>query len=788
MKPLKTHFIGVGGIGMSALARLLLLKKISVSGSDQNLNPLIESMKTLGLEVNKGHCPTNLPERGRVVVSTGISKDNVELKGCKADQHEIIHRSRLLKELMEEQKGLLVVGSHGKTTTSSLLVTVLTEANLSPSWAVGGVIKTYGTNAALGTGEYFVAEGDESDGTHTCYFPYGLILTNVDEEHMEHFGTFEKLKTSFNQLLSQVQCEGFFFYGADDPGIKALDPVLLKRGVSVGFSQDADIRIENFIPVKGGSEFDLKGKELQFEKVFIPLIGRHNALNAAAVIAMAHRLNIREAIIRKGLQIFQGAKRRMDIKLQVNESICIEDYAHHPSEIKPTLEAIKETYPHHKLYVFYQPHRYTRTRDCLKESKKAFQAADEVFITDIYSAGEKLIEGVDPDRLIQVIGRGGYIPFDQLEKVAESYLKPYRVLVFMGAGDIGKIAGAFSEKTPRKLKMGCIFGGKSEEHEISLISAKGVIQNLDPELFETELFGITKEGVWVSKDQAKALLESRPFKPAPFDFQELKACDLVFPILHGPNGEDGTIQGLFEMLKLPYIGCDVESSAISMNKATSKKLAERAGVQVTPFVSFTRSEWALEKGEILKTIKEKLKYPLFVKATHLGSSIGVYKVLDEENLEPKILEAFQYDNEVLVENGVKARELECAIIGEGPWVVSEPGEVMTGGEFYDYDKKYGAESFKTAVQADLSEAEKNEVKAIALRTYRAIGCDQMARVDLFLTKEGIYFSEINPIPGFTPISLFPLMLSASGLSFKTVLTQLALQALKRARNKSYALV
>lgn len=786
MKNPQTHFIGVGGIGMSALARLLLLKQKAVSGSDKKDSDLIHQLESIGLKSYKGHDPINLPQEGRVVVSTGIRSDNPELMGCDPKRHEVIHRSTLLKELMEEARPLVVAGSHGKTTTSSLLATVFTEAGKNPSWAVGGIVQTYGTNAALGSGEYFIAEADESDGTHVKYHPYGLIVTNIDEEHMDHYKSREALIASFEALMSQAQESQHLFYCFDDPILKALHP----KGISYGFMPGADLQITAFKQLEGKILFDLEWKGKQYLQIELPLIGKHSALNGAAVFGLSLSLGIDESAIRKGFLHFKGAKRRLEFRLNKREAWVIEDYAHHPKEIEATLKALKEAYPDRGLNVIFQPHRYTRTQLCMDQFKDAFASADNLFVTDIYSAGEVPIAGITATSLINAIGKATYVPFSEVAAKVKALLKPFEIIVLMGAGDIGEIGEQARDFDPRRLKVACLFGGKSKEHEVSLVSARGVTSHLNPELFEPVLIGITPEGRWVEGASAKQMLEGAPFEGDETAMEKalkaLSLCDLAFPILHGPFGEDGTLQGLFEMLSIPYVGCGVESSAIAMNKATSKKLAEAAGVPVAPYVAFTQEAWQLEKSAILQAIAERLTYPVFVKAVHLGSSIGIFKVKSDEDLLKSIKEAFTYDKELIVEQGVQGREIECAIYGNGPWSVSNPGEILTGGEFYDYEKKYGKNGFVAAPKAELSESEKEEVKALALKIYRALGCDGMARVDLFYGTEGLLFNEVNPIPGFTPISLFPKMFEAMGLSYSTLITTLCAQALYRSR-KAYAL-
>lgn len=770
---------------MSALARLLLLKNQKVSGSDQKSSSLVDELENLGAEVFVGHDQKQLPSSGRVVVSTGINPDNVELKGCLPENHEVIHRSTLLKELMEGYQGLAIAGSHGKTTTSSLLVTVLTEANKNPTWAVGGIISSYGTNAALGSGPYFVAEVDESDGTHEKYHPYGLIVTNIDEEHMDYYKSKEKLFNSFRKLASQTLSKEHLFYCIDNAGLRELS----FEGVSYGFSQEAELKITSFEQTIRGIKFSLSWKNMNYDDIELPLYGRHNALNGSAVFGLGLSLGLDEALIRKGFQAFKGAKRRLDVKLSKNEVIIFDDYAHHPTEIQVTLEALKEAYPDRRLVVFFQPHRFTRTEACFHQFKAALERADSLFLTDIYGAGETPIEGITTSTLLKEMGRGKYIPRKDLFESACSFIRPFDVVVMMGAGDITEVAEKFAHSTPRKLLVGALFGGKSEEHEVSLLSAKGVTQAFNKELFEVAYFGITKKGNWIFGDNAKRQLnQNRSLDNANNDeekteiaqaINELYKCDLIFPILHGTNGEDGKIQGFLETLGLPYISSNVESSAISMNKAISKKLSLAAKIPVAPFVSFTKNEWALEREAILANIDQELSYPLFVKAVHLGSSIGIYKVDVIEQLIPHIEKAFTFDSELIVENGVKGRELECSVLGSGPWIVSNPGEIGTNGRFYDYESKYGPKSFDIKVTADLTEEEQAQAKKLAVQIYRAVGCDMMARVDLFLTDKGFLFNEVNPIPGFTPYSLFTNMLEATGIDYSSLLNHLSKLALHR---------
>lgn len=775
-----THFIGIGGIGMSALARLVLQKGASVTGSDLATTPLTEELKNLGAHVSLGHDKNNLPAKGRIVVSTDIKADNPELSGCDPENHKIIHRSDLLHELMQDQKALLVCGTHGKTTTSSLLATVLTDANQNPSWAVGGIIAQYGTNSALGSGEYFVAEADESDGTHLKYHPYGLILTNLNEDHMSHYKTRAHLLDSFRQFIKQVSSAHHFFWCGDSEGLQELQA----PGFSYGFAESNDLKISNFYQEEKHSFFDVEFEGKKYIEVQIPLLGRHNALNASAVFGLAIKLGLQESAIRQGLMKFKGAKRRLDIKSDTRHTLVIDDYAHHPNEIKATLSAIRGAYPERRVIVVFQPHRFSRTKDCFDQFAPSLELADKLFVTDIYAAGEKPIEGVSIETLIKTMPHATYVPRGDLVDTLANLMRPFDIVVTLGAGDITKVSEALAQKTPRKLKVGCLFGGRSAEHDVSLISAKNVSQSFEEDLFDIEYIGITKKGEWVVGDKARDVLLKGDSWGEPSSFDEIlktiQTCDVAFPVLHGTFGEDGTIQGFFEMLNVPYIGCGVESSAIAMNKATTKKLAEWAGIPVADFIDFIDSEWGRDKEIVLSKIRNKLTYPLFVKPVHLGSTFGVVKVKNEKELLGAIQDGLSLDTQFVVEEGIVGREIECSVIGRGSCFVSIPGEICTNGAVYDYESKYGQNAIDVKIQADLTEEQTNQAKSMALAAYRAIGADGFARVDLFLQPDGKFLlNEINPIPGCTRNSLFPKMAENSGLKFSELIVQATALALGR---------
>ena len=438
--PQRYHFIGIGGIGMSALARILLQKGLAVSGSDSNPNPyLFESLKKLGAILYTEQSEDNITQRCCVVYSSDIPEGNPEIRVAKRRNCPLMHRSDLLNDLLRKDAALLVTGTHGKTTTSALLTHLLVQANLHPSFAIGGIVKSLEVNGGYGTGPYFVAEADESDGSFLKYAPFGAILTNIDKDHLDYWRSQSALIEGFKQFAAQVTSPMHLFWCGDD---EALCSLRLK-GVSYGFDEGNALRVLNFSQKGWKNFFDIHFAGKEHLNIEIPLIGGHNVLNAAPVFAMGLMLRIPEEEIRSAFASFQGVARRADFKGERGSIVAYDDYAHHPAEIFATLHAMKQAIENRRLVVVFQPHRYSRTRDLLGEFGPAFIAADVVVLTDIYSAGEKPIEGIDTEVLLKKMTQNSkreihYCPRNHLTHFMPSLLQKNDVLVTMGAGDITK--------------------------------------------------------------------------------------------------------------------------------------------------------------------------------------------------------------------------------------------------------------------------------------------------------------------------------------------------------------
>lgn len=433
------HFIGIGGIGMSALARILLQQGKKVQGSDCAATKITKELEKLGARVYLGHAKDQVPTSAIVVYSTDIKEDNPEYAAAKEQKLVLLHRSEMLAEMMRSYQPLLVTGTHGKTTTTSLLAHTIKSLGWDPAFAIGGILKNGGVNSGSGSGKYFIAEADESDGSFLAYPSFGAIITNIDLDHLNHWKSEEALIAGFKEFALKVASKEHLFWCKDDVRLSKLQ----LPGISYGFSFDADVRIIEFAQEGFSTRFSFVWNGVLYKEIEMPLIGQHNVLNTVAVFALALSLGGSDAEIRRAIKSFQGVGRRAD-KIGEKGSIAFfDDYGHHPTEIKTTLAAFKQSHPKNRLVTVFQPHRYTRTRDCLEEFADAFNDADIVVLTDIYSAGEEPLEGVDGEVVYNKISnmkKEGvyYLRKDALVEFLTGFLQEKDVVVTMGAGDITK--------------------------------------------------------------------------------------------------------------------------------------------------------------------------------------------------------------------------------------------------------------------------------------------------------------------------------------------------------------
>lgn len=425
---------------MSGLAQILLQRGWNVSGSDVASSAMTRHLASLGAHISTHHAAENIEHPSMVVYSTAIDVTNPEIQRAKTQGIPLLHRSELLNQLMEGFIPLLVTGTHGKTSTTALLSHLLIESDQDPSYAIGGVVPSLGSHSHHGKGSYFVVEADESDGSCLKYTPFGAIITNVDNDHLDYWKTEEALLHGFKQFGRSVASEEHLFWCGDDPQLRTLG----LPGISYGFGSENALRITAAEPTGWGMRFSLNFKDKLYEDIDISLVGMHHVLNATAVFGMGLSLQCSEAQIKAAYKTFHGVNRRLEKKCSFGTVDVYDDYAHHPTEVRVTLDALKKAIGSRSLIVAFQPHRYTRVRDCLSMFASAFDSADRLILTDIYSAGEAPIEGISIERLSEVISKPlDYIPRHFLAEHLRKELSSFdgdAVLVSMGAGDITRLS------------------------------------------------------------------------------------------------------------------------------------------------------------------------------------------------------------------------------------------------------------------------------------------------------------------------------------------------------------
>jgi UDP-N-acetylmuramate--alanine ligase len=437
------HFIGIGGIGMSALARILIdttwPTPITISGSDLRASAVTAALQKKGVLIYIGHSASHLPAGATVVYSTDIRHDNPEYAAAIAMRCPMLHRADLLAQLMNAKEALIVAGTHGKTTTTALLTWLLLETGQQPSYAIGGVLPKLQTNAAAGSGPLFVAEADESDGSFCKYRPFGAIVTNIGLDHMNHFVTEEALVAAFKEMMATVRSPQHLFWCGDDERLSSL----AVPGISYGFGDNCDLHITHYEQNEWMLSIDLSFRGTSYSAIEVPLVGRHNALNVSAVFGMGLALGLDEKAIRAGLLSFVGVHRRCENKGSFKGALFLDDYAHHPTEIRTTLHGIRSVVGNRRLIAVYQPHRYTRVRDCLGLFSDIFNCVDELLVTDIYGAGEPVIAGITHQNVISEVAgqiRTRHVARQELAQNLLHMIQPNDVVVSLGAGDITHLA------------------------------------------------------------------------------------------------------------------------------------------------------------------------------------------------------------------------------------------------------------------------------------------------------------------------------------------------------------
>jgi UDP-N-acetylmuramate--alanine ligase len=447
----QVHFVGIGGIGMSGIAEVLLNLGYRVTGSDLAESETTARLRQLGAEVRLGHRAENLQEADVVVISSAIRGDNPEVAAAQERIIPVIPRAEMLAELMRMKYGVAVAGTHGKTTTTSMIATVLAHGGLDPTAVIGGKLNIFGSNAKLGQGELLVAEADESDGTFLKLTPTIAVVTNIDPEHLDFYRDLEEIQAAFLEFINKVPFYGLAVLCLDHENVQALIPRIRKRWVTYGLSMQANFQAAEISYEGSTTTFRAlaNGEELGLVSIQVP--GLHNVYNALATLATASELGVRFPVVQEALHSFTGVQRRFQIKGEIQGVMVVDDYAHHPTEIKATLAGAKSGWGRRIVAVF-QPHRYSRTHHLFKEFLSAFHQADLLFLTDIYAAGEDPIPAANASRLVEGIRKYGHkdVTFVQEKEDIIEHLLPRLhkgdMVFTLGAGDIWKIGEALLQK------------------------------------------------------------------------------------------------------------------------------------------------------------------------------------------------------------------------------------------------------------------------------------------------------------------------------------------------------
>jgi UDP-N-acetylmuramate--alanine ligase len=453
------HFVGIGGIGMSGIAEVLKNLGYTVQGSDQADSGNVKRLRDSGIPVAVGHRAENLGDAQVVVFSSAVKPDNPEIVAARSRMIPVVRRAEMLGELMRLKWSIAVGGTHGKTTTTSMIAHLVETAGLDPTAIIGGIVNTYGTNARMGSGEWLVAEADESDGTFVKLPATIAVVTNIDPEHMEFYGTFDRVQKAFETFIANIPFYGFAALCTDHPVVQAMIPrVADRRIITYGLSPQADVRGVDVQISTSGARFDVvvtdrgRGERRTMRGMTLPMYGMHNVQNALAAVAVGHEMGLDEAVMRKALASFAGVKRRFTKTGEVNGVTIIDDYGHHPVEIAAVLRAARTACPSGRVVAVMQPHRYTRLSNLFEDFCTCFNDADAVIVAEVYAAGEAPIEGANRDALVAGLKARGHrnvqaLPGPEaLAGMIAGMVRPGDMVVCLGAGSITQWANALAQQ------------------------------------------------------------------------------------------------------------------------------------------------------------------------------------------------------------------------------------------------------------------------------------------------------------------------------------------------------
>jgi len=452
------HFVGIGGAGMSGIAEVMLNLGYRVSGSDMREGAPFRRLQAAGARVMVGHRAENIAGADAVVISSAVRPDNPEVVAARAQRIPVVPRAEMLAELMRFRFGIAIAGTHGKTTTTSLIASLLAEGGLDPTFVIGGRLNSAGSNARLGAGEFLVAEADESDASFLYLQPMMAVVTNIDRDHMTTYdGDFDRLRETFGEFLHHLPFYGMAVLCVDDPEVRGLLSTISRPFLTYGMEQEADLRASEVCYTGSRTEFTVRQRgESEGSRFVLNLPGRHNVLNALAAIAVARELGVDDEAIARALEGFQGIGRRFNVLAEPvvdgKRVMLVDDYGHHPREIAATVQAARSGWPGRRIVLVFQPHRYTRTEELFEDFVRELSQVDALLLTEVYAAGEDPISGVDGRSLSRAVRARGQVvpvfldPLAELPEVLRALVRDGDIVLMMGAGDIGAAASALPER------------------------------------------------------------------------------------------------------------------------------------------------------------------------------------------------------------------------------------------------------------------------------------------------------------------------------------------------------
>jgi UDP-N-acetylmuramate--L-alanine ligase len=772
--------VGIAGAGMSALARMLKKRGFDVRGSDMSASVESNRLQSEGISVQIGHSEepiVNVATRPHALILTDAVnlEFSPEVAAARRLGIPIVRRSQALGWVLKPYKVIAVTGTHGKTTTTGMLGAGLIAAGLDPLVVVGASIPQWGGPIREGAGEYAVVEACEAYDSFHDLDPYLVLLTNLELDHIDFHENYDNLRSSVVRFANSIPKDGCLVFCAEDRGASEIAELTDAQTLGYGLSQTWLQQVSNKfgLAIRGDAHHKAK-------PTILSIPGEHNKLNASGALLAAAFLQSAGAkldldAVEQGIAFFHGAERRLQV-LEDDDVVVIDDYAHHPTEVYASLSALRSRYfedsplgrRRGRLIVVFQPHLYSRTVGLVKEFAAALDLADEVVITDIYPAREAPQPGVSSALIAEQLTKPvHYIPSRHLlPRSVARLVHPEDVVVGMGAGNISEFApnlikelarrkelGWFSSsdsKATTPIRVAVLFGGDSAEREVSLHSGRAVGAAL------------TKLGYEVTQVDVTDHLLGKGTLPV---FTGALRPDVAFLAVHGTHAEDGALQGLLELLHIPYTGSGIQASAIAMDKGLTKKILAANGIRVPAGVLLDNPDQPCP-----------VQTPLIVKPNAQGSTVGLSFVEQGGDVCHAIRKAFSYDTQVLVEEWVSGIEISTPVLNGEALL---PVEIVPTGGRYDFERKYAPGATLEVVPARIGEELLKEAQEIALAAHRALGCAGATRTDAIVRGQEIFVLEVNTLPGMTATSLLPNSAAACGISFEQLCQKILEDALKR---------